>query len=148
MRKGFTIIELLIAIAILGILASIIISVIQSGKVSARKRDAQRVSDLSKLQVVIESYAADAENNSPPNNLPSLVPTYIGAVPVDPTNQGSLVYTYQKGSTQYELSAVLEANPDKMANDGGNDCYLYEVGNGKASLGSNNPCPTPTPSPT
>jgi hypothetical protein len=55
---------------------------------------------------------------------------YLATLPVDPTNTGTLVYTYASDGDSYELDTVLESNDNitKMTTDGGNDNNVFEVG--------------------
>lgn len=53
-QKGFTIIELLIVIVVIGILAAI--TAIALGGANARARDAKRESDVKSLQTALEAY--------------------------------------------------------------------------------------------
>lgn len=53
-QKGFTIIELLIVIVVIGILATI--TAVALGGANARARDAKRESDVKSLQTAIEAY--------------------------------------------------------------------------------------------
>ena len=53
-KNGFTMIELLVAIAIVGILASVIFATVQSGRKKAH--DAARVHDLGQIQVALRLY--------------------------------------------------------------------------------------------
>ncbi len=118
-NKGFTIIELLIVIAILGILGSILFVSI-SGKPTIKARDTKRIGDLNSLRLAVELYFS--ENQVYPTSLSSLVPDYIQAVPKDPryadgsTNCGSTLfdddYAYGVNSTtsptRYYIAACLE----------------------------------------
>lgn len=54
MRKGFTLIELMVTIAIIGILSTIAVISFQGVRVTAR--DQQRRSDLAKLRTALETY--------------------------------------------------------------------------------------------
>jgi len=55
--KGFTFVEVMVVVAIIGILTTIIVSSYLSAK--QRSRDGQRKSDLSLVQAAIEQYKAD-----------------------------------------------------------------------------------------
>lgn len=65
--RGFTLIELLVVIAIIGILAVMVLVVINPVMVQQRARDAVRISDLLSLQQAIESFAID-NNSVPPDS--------------------------------------------------------------------------------
>lgn len=53
-QRGFTLVEVLVAVGIISVLASVVIFNIQAGKEKAR--DAQRISDLQQLQVALRLY--------------------------------------------------------------------------------------------
>ncbi|KKR43653.1 hypothetical protein A2356_00890 [Candidatus Nomurabacteria bacterium RIFOXYB1_FULL_39_16] len=53
-KKGFTLIELLVVVAIIGLLASVVISSLNSARKKAR--DAQRKSDVHQLVIALELY--------------------------------------------------------------------------------------------
>ncbi len=60
-QRGFTLIELLVVIAIIGILASIVITALNSSRV--KSRDAKRISDLRQWQRLISLDPKDGSNN-------------------------------------------------------------------------------------
>ena len=96
--KGFTVIELLVTISIIGILSTITFASFSQAQKKARI--AKRVSDLKQMQVALEYYYAVnraypnsggtwitecTEFNSTGNNvIPGLVPNYISKIPLDP----------------------------------------------------------------
>jgi prepilin-type N-terminal cleavage/methylation domain-containing protein len=53
MKKGFTLVELMIVIAVLAILASIVLFAINPAKVLNRSRDGVRVTDIQSLYKAI-----------------------------------------------------------------------------------------------
>lgn len=53
-KKGFTLIELLVVVAIIGILASIVLTSINSSR--AKARDAQRKADIRQITIALELY--------------------------------------------------------------------------------------------
>jgi prepilin-type N-terminal cleavage/methylation domain-containing protein len=59
-NQGFTIVELLIVIVVIGILAAIVI-VAYSG-ITAKGRDGQRVSDVAAIVTQLEAYKSDSGN--------------------------------------------------------------------------------------
>ena len=60
--KGFTIIELLIVIAILGVLAVALLITINPGEAQKKTRDAERLAHLKTLQVLIDQFINDGQN--------------------------------------------------------------------------------------
>lgn len=55
-QKGFTLIEVLVVVAVIGILASILL--VGLGQVRTRGQDARRIADLATMRNVLEVYAA------------------------------------------------------------------------------------------
>ncbi len=105
--SGFTLIELMVAISIIGFLSVMLISSLSAARFKAR--DARRLSDISQTQLALQFYY-DAKGNYPAS-LSLLAPTYFSAVPLDP--DGVSVYQYCaafKGSN-YHLG-VREAGLD------------------------------------
>jgi general secretion pathway protein G len=106
-EKGFTMIELMIVVIIIGVLAAIAIPVYsnaaQESKISRAK------GDLRTLESAIVIY--HAENNKYPDegNLESaLVPDYIKAMPKDPWDNED--YEYEVNATENEFEVYLVGN--------------------------------------
>lgn len=114
-RKGFTLIEMLIVIAIIGILASILL--VGLGTFRGRGRDARRISDLRQVQNALELYFNQTGAYPLTMDWASLRTTLVGGnigvstIANDPTAARS--YGYCSDGTKYVLEAVLEdaANP-------------------------------------
>jgi len=115
--KGFTIIELVVVIAIIAVLSGIVVMNLTS--MMAKARDAKRLSDMAQIQKALEmyksdhgSYPANADNDCNGYDtgyaatddvfIPALEPTYLGKVPGDPTVMTSCggyeYYRYAAGS--------------------------------------------------
>jgi type II secretion system protein G len=112
-QGGFTLLELLIVIVIIGILALLIIPNITSAPKKAR--DTQRKTDLKAIQKGLEEYFVS--NNVYPAQLNDLTtgnPPIMKSVPNDPKNTGVFVYTYTpaNSNTTYVLHSCLENGGD------------------------------------
>lgn len=128
-QKGFTVLELLIVFAIIGLISSIIL--VSMNVVKAKARDAKRKTDLRKMQAALELYYEDfghypitndqwrgtstglCGNNlvygySGPNGyIPDLAPNYINILPEDPlgihTNCAGYIYRSNASGSEYKL---------------------------------------------
>jgi prepilin-type N-terminal cleavage/methylation domain-containing protein len=132
-KRGFTLIELMVAIAIITILSGIIIASLSTARSSSK--DAKRIADIKSLQVALSQYYAD-NNHYPPNLSPSLVPTYISVEPKDPGTGASYFYvgltTAGSGSTcnnatRYHLGAVLDNSNNSALNEDFDNTVIPEV---------------------
>ena len=97
-HKGFTIVELLVVIVVVGILASV--SIVAYSGVQARARDAQRLHDLKSIEKALDLYKTQfgsyPAHTSTPNgqswelsssgDFLSPLKEVISAVPIDPAN--------------------------------------------------------------
>ncbi len=133
---GFTLLELLIVIVIIGILAVLIVPNLTAGP--QRARDSQRKSDMRNVKTALETYFND--NNQYPGGTgttgyaglsTTLVPSYIKTLPVDPKGGTTAAPIYQytatpggcapggTACTSYSLQATLENTKDPQAGSGG-----------------------------
>jgi general secretion pathway protein G len=79
-QKGFTLIELIVVVTIIGILAGL---AIVNVKFAQRKaREAALMENLSTLRKAIDNYYADKQHY--PSDLNDLVPNYLHKIPKDP----------------------------------------------------------------
>lgn len=115
-QGGFTLLELLIVIVIIGILALLIIPNITSAPKKAR--DTKRKTDITTVRKGLEEYFVN--NNAYPATLPELEAgsaPIIKTIPPDPKNTGVYVYTYTPAAANstYTLKACLENDADNGA---------------------------------
>ena len=116
-QKGFTLIELMVVIAIIGILAGIVM--VSLGGARANARDARRQSDIRQFNTAMELCYDDATCNSnqaylQSASMPTAVGTYLTSVPTDPVS-GNSSYTWINNSAtgvdtdqDYCAYAILE----------------------------------------
>jgi len=99
-RQGFTLIEILIAIAIIAILTAI--GIVSYGSVNRRARDAKRFGDIEQIRSALEMYRSDkgyypAVNTSgfdSAANLNDALNTSGGYIPVIPADPQNTVHSY------------------------------------------------------
>lgn len=116
-QAGFTIVELLIVIVVIGILAAI--TIVAYNGVQQRGRDVKRSSDVSNLKKLLEMYKADVGSypsvcaggdniGCTTTTLASvLVPTYAPSIPQDVNT--SKPYQYVKGSGTESYAIYIQA---------------------------------------
>lgn len=155
-REGFTLIELMIVIAVVSIMSGLLLTVLKPGDFLAKGRDARRTEDMNTLvkaillaqadgQLTLDSTTGCTECTSSSGGtgvdglgyVKFVVPSgkaglanFIQVLPLDPTNSGSYVYSYGSDGNNFEVNGVLESpdNVSKMTTDGGNNNSVYEVG--------------------
>lgn len=111
-NKGFTLIEVLVVIFIIGLLASVVL--VGLGSFRARGRDARRVADLRQVQQGLELYYAGNGQYPPSGSWSDLTSQLIGAsigvtqVPNDPQSGKDYKYGVDANQQSYILGADLE----------------------------------------
>lgn len=130
--SGFTLVELLIVIAVIGILAGGIISIVNPVAQFQKAQDSRRKSDLSQIQKAFETFYQDngkypdaidykikslSDNNADNNAVEWGGPwlPYMGTLPKDPSSSKNYVYyspVTSNGQTYY-----IYASLDREGND-------------------------------
>lgn len=103
-KKGFTLVELLVVVAIIGILAAV--SVVALNTARARARDSRRVADVRQMQTALELYYND-----------------MGTYPATAAAGGEI-----KASTTVYMSQIpTPPSPHDGACTAANNLYAYAV---------------------
>ncbi len=101
--RGFTLIELIVVIAIIGMLSSVVLALLSSAQKDAK--DKRRISDMKQLQNALELYHVDrreypkesegANGNITTNaTFKALLKPYLRGTPTDPIDSGAFSYYY------------------------------------------------------
>ncbi len=122
LQKGFTLIEVMITVAIIGLLTSVV--AVSVGSVREKARDTRRKSDVDQIRKSLEIYFSDHDkypstggnwvilNGVDDLLTPELVPKYLELMPSDPKNTDQLpfVYKYASDGGHFALDASLEGD--------------------------------------
>lgn len=130
--KAFTLIELLLVVAVIGILAGVTVTVINPQKQKDIAEDAVRLSNVEKLVAAIEAYYA-AEGQYPPENPTSdaAFMNYITAWP-EPTSAGD-TYEYWVSADRQSFTVLVV----KALWGDSKDAYKYNTSYGKIQICKN-----------
>lgn len=125
--KGFTLVEVLIVVGVIGILATSLIVLIDPISQSQKSRDSKRKADLKQIQSALELYRSD-HGEYPPDgaivsgsNLIEDGTEYLKVIPVDPKNEGQYRYTYDNTGNGYEIYVCAE-NEDTPETEASGSC--------------------------
>lgn len=121
-KKGFTLIEMLVVVAVIAILSGLTLTGI--GGFTSRARDTERIGDLRNIQTHLELFfnkcghypgptsgtAAGCEGGASTwAELTSTLDEAVGAnIPNDPIAGRDYYYAYSDGAIEYALGATLE----------------------------------------
>ncbi|MBD3250193.1 MAG: prepilin-type N-terminal cleavage/methylation domain-containing protein [Candidatus Pacebacteria bacterium] len=127
-KKGFTLLELLIVISIIGILIAVV--AVAYTTVQQKSRDARRKGDIKAISDALEQYYADNESSYPSDtNCTGIVgATYLpGGVPTDPKG-GTYNYTCRSAASAYCICAQLEGGGGNATTAAGSTSCSYGSG--------------------
>lgn len=138
-ERGFTLLELLVVVAIIAILAAVVIANLNSAR--AKAYDSRVRTDLDAASKAIQVYTAsvddfdDVNTQSSPDaglaTLNVLVPTYLGKLPTHPVSGKTYTYISADANTDGVLDYVLYG-PLSTGSDSGK-CFV--VKNGSSFVG-------------
>lgn len=123
--RGFSLIELLTVVAIIGILASVTLASLSGAR--ERGRDSKRITALAEIGLALEFYynACGRQYPSPSplvversNGCPTgtTLGSFISTIPVDPLGSTN-AYEYGVSGSSYTLKAKLERNDAALIDD-------------------------------
>ena len=147
--KGFTLAELLIVIAIIGILSTVIIVSLAGAR--AKARDAKKISDMTQVAAALQLYYADnhkyyvSTSPTPPTTEAAYYTAMTSALVsgrylTNPPVSSDYKYAVDATCIGYKLYSVLETSSNSSWSSGGK--YYYGIKNGEkcTSLASCAPC--------
>ncbi len=131
-KRGFTLIEILIVVAIIGLLSSVVL--VGLGSFRARGRDARRIADLRGVQNSMELYYFKNNNYPAASTWNDLKTALTGAgigvsiIPTDPLSDSGETYYYgvSTDNQSYILGATLEDENNSSLKDD-TDVSIYGV---------------------
>ena len=123
-NKAFTLIEVLIVIALLTIILSMVIVAINPVRQFSKANDAKRLSDVSAIMNAVLQYTSDNDGQIPSeigtdySEISSddvdicelLVPDYLAELPADPDNDENITDCESNYSTGYDIKKDSESN--------------------------------------
>jgi len=127
-KNGFTLIEILIVVMIIGVLSGVMLRVMNISDINKKARDSQRVADIRRIQTALELSYVDTRVYPTAPTLLSITSTdtlstflesgsYISDVPVDPMRATNTTYAYRyvsSGPTAgkiYSIYYAIESEP-------------------------------------
>ena len=143
-QKGFTLLEVLLVVVLIGIMTTLVLTAINPNRQIARVQDRVRQSDMSKLQKAIDQYKIDNKGKTPaltgvssgqykdicPQgggagcvDLSFLVPGYLSSIPKDPTGvnykiglnpDNNKLSLWSSASTQTEVAINKFLTPTEL----------------------------------
>jgi type II secretion system protein G len=153
MNKGFTLIELIVVFAVLGLMAVAMLATLNPMTQIQKANDAKRIEDLAQIQRALEMYYSD--NNSYPASTAtyqisvkgtavywgSTWSPYISILPQDPKSADTFIYyspASGNGQTYYLYANLETGGQNPQACNKGNACT--SILSGSAGFPTANSC--------
>ncbi len=122
-EKGFSLIEMLLVIAIISILSSVVYGNMTGARASAR--DSERVTEVGQIALALELYYNNCRQYpatldlTASNGCPSGVTlaSFLSTIPEDPLNADPHVYVYERTNNAFVIRATLETGGSSLNND-------------------------------
>ncbi len=156
-KNGFTLIEILVVISIIGFISSVLFASFSTARMNAR--ETRRKSDLQEMKTVLELYF-DSHGNYPigcwlyfeatgTNYIPNLAPEFVNNLPRDPLSGSSCpggigdgsnlrTYYYCSNGISYKLNVCSESPvpENSIWYDQSRPGYVYMACNGEPACSS------------
>jgi len=113
-QRGFSLIELIVVVTIIGILAGI--ALINVNTAQRKAREAALRDNLFQMRKAIDNFYADKQRY--PQSLEELVPNYIRKIPKDPMTQQQDWETIMDDPLSLEGEMSSETDPEAMSQPG------------------------------
>lgn len=123
--RGFTLVELLIVLAIIGLLSSVVIASTTASR--SKARDVRRIGDLKEIQLALAIYY-DVNKVYPVSLNTIVTDKYLASIPLDPDATRSYEYSQLNAGKSYCLGANLEGTAPTDIVD--IDCVIPSSGSG------------------
>src|SRR3989344_8719889 len=103
-NRGYTLVELMVVIAIIAVLIGMLLVDINPQRVITDTRDARSRTEMNQIKTALQLYFND--NNAYPGSLGAMVPTYAKALP-GVTTESSFNYVTYAGNSDYDAGVQL-----------------------------------------